>query len=342
MRKWISIVMIAALVLTGGFTWEHWLPAVADFSLRQHRAITLRQVGIGLLKYTDPVMRNVGLYLTPEFTESLDEHFLYFTKPQQEEAPADTEDDAIKAANLSALSGTYHQISGTAVANATDFDVSALLENTVAMPEFTAGKPAVLIYHTHTTECYRNADGISNTTDESKNVVAVGEAMKKIFEAAGYQTIHITEIFNQPDFSGAYANSRAVVEQVLKENPTIQVVLDVHRDAISSNGIDYYPVTEVNGRQAAQIMLVCGTDAKGLSHPNWRQNFTYALQLSRQMGALYGQLSRPVNLRRDRFNTHFTPYTLLLEVGSAANTLDQAIYGGELTAKAMIDLWKSA
>ena len=120
------------------------------------------------------------------------------------------------------------------------------------------------------------------------------------------------------------------------------MVLDVHRDAISNNGVDYYPVTEINGKKAAQIMPVCGTDAKGLSHPRWRNNFTYALALSRRMGALYGQLSRPVNLRRDRFNTHFTDYTLLLEVGSAANTLDQAIYGGELTAKAMIDLWNGA
>lgn len=342
MRKWISIVLMAAVVLTGGFTWEHWLPAVADFSLRQQQGITLRQAGLSLLKYTDPVMRKVGLYLTPEFAESLDEHFLFFAEAEKEEVPDDTADDAIKAANLSALSGTYTQVNGTAVANATDYDVSDLLNNTVEMPVFTPGKPAILIYHTHTTECYRNADGISNTADESRNVVAVGEAMKKIFEAAGYETIHITEVFNQPDFSGAYANSRAKVEQVLKENPTIQVVLDVHRDAISSNGIDYYPVTEVEGKKAAQVMLVCGTDSKGLEHPNWRSNFTYALQLSRKMGELYGQLSRPVNLRRDRFNTHFTPHTLLLEVGSAANTLDQAIYGGELTAQAMIALWKSS
>lgn len=339
MQKWISIFLIVALVLTGGFCWEHWLPAVADFSLRQTRAVTLRQMGITLLKYTDPVMRNVGRYLTPEFTEVLDEHFLFFAKAEAEEAPADTENDAIKAANLSALSGTYTQIEGTAVANATDFDVGDLLKDTVAMPQFTKGKPAVLIYHTHTTECYRNTEGITNTTDESKNVVAVGEAMAKVFEAAGYQTIHIKEVFNQPDFSGAYANSRKAVERMLAENPTIQVVLDIHRDSISSNGVDYYPVTKVDGREAAQVMLVCGTDAKGLEHPGWRSNFTYALQLSRKMGELYGQLSRPVNLRKDRFNTHFSPHTLLLEVGSSANTLSQAIYGGELTAKAMIALW---
>lgn len=338
MRRWISILAIAALVVSGGACWKRWLPGLVEFTLHQHRGFSMRELGIAILKYTDPVMKEIGLYLVPELWEA-PEHFLYFAKEETEEPP---EDDAVKAANLSALSGTYTQVNGTAVANATDYNVDELLHDTVPMPQFTPGKPAILIYHTHTTECYRTGDGLSNTTDESKNVVAVGEAMKAVFERAGYETIHIKEVFNQPDFSGAYANSRARVEQVLKEHPTIRVVLDVHRDAISSNGVEYYPVTEVAGKKAAQIMIVCGTDSKGLSHPGWRENFTYALQLSRKMGALYGQLSRPVNLRRDRFNTHFTPHTLLLEVGSAANTLSQAIYGGELTAKAMIELWKTS
>ena len=333
-------MLIVALVLSGGFSWKYWLPAAVDFTLRQNRAITLRQVGIALLKHTDPVLRNVGRYLTPEFTESINEHFLYFAKPK-DTPPEDTADDAIKAANLSALSGTYKQVNGTAIANATDYDVSDLLNQTVKMPKFTKGKPAILIYHTHTTECYRNAKGISNTTDESQNVVAVGAAMAKIFEAAGYETIHVKTVFNQPNFSGAYATARKAIEPILKENPTIKVVLDVHRDSISSNGVDYYPVTQVAGKDAAQVMIVCGTDEKGLEHKNWRKNFTYALQLSRKMGELYGELSRPVNLRGDRFNTHFTDHTLLLEMGSAVNTLEQAIYAGELTANAMMELWKN-
>lgn len=342
MKKWISIGLILALTVCGGVFWKQWLPTAANFSLQQTRAIPLKRLGVAALKYTDPVMGHVGRYLVPDFTAALNENFLYFSKEQppakEEELPAGT---AVKAANLSALSGTYTQVGGTAVANATSYDVSDILYNTVDPPTFTPGKPAILIYHTHTTECYRNGDGISNTTDESKNVVAVGEAMAKVFRAAGYETIHITDIFNQPDFSGAYATARGKIEQVLAENPTIQVVLDIHRDAISSNGVDYYPVTEVDGREAAQVMVVCGTDEKGLSHPDWRKNFTYGLSLSRKMGELYGQLSRPVNLRRDRFNTHFTDYTLLLEVGSAANTLSQAIYGGELAARSMIALWNN-
>ncbi len=340
MRRWISAGLIAALLLTGGFSWRGWLPAVTNFSLQQNRGIPLKRLELLLLKYTDPVLRQVGRFLVPDFTKSLDENFLYFNKTEQEEGKeTDGQGEAVKAVNLSALSGTYTQVDGTAVANATDFDVSDLLSQGISIPKFTKGKPAILIYHTHTTECYRNNQGLTNSTDERNNVVAVGEAMAKVFRDAGYETIHLTDIFNR-DFNQSYATSRATVEKVLKENPTIQVVLDVHRDSISNEGVDYYPVTKVDGKEAAQVMLVCGTDAKGLPHPNWRRNFTYALVLSRKMGALYGELSRPVNLRRDRFNTHFTDYTLLLEVGSSANTVEQACYGGELTAQAMIALWQ--
>lgn len=337
MKKWISI--LAAAVLFWGMVscWRWWMPRVAELALGETRAMHFKQLGLLALQYTDPVMRSVGRYLKEDLLPEEDEHFLYFKK--EETAPP--ADDSIKAANLSAISGIYHEYDGTAVANATDYDVSALLDDSVAMPRFDRGKPAILIYHTHTTECYRNEKGLSNTTDESQNVVAVGARMAEVFRAAGYETIHLKEIFNQPEFSGSYGRSMAAVEQVLKENPSIKVVLDVHRDSISDDGVDYYPVTRVKGREAAQVMIVCGTDANGLSHPGWQENFTYALELSRKMGELYGEFSRPVNLRKDRFNTHFTPHTLLLEMGSAANTLDQALYAGELTAKAMMALWEA-
>ncbi len=336
MRKWISIGLILLILVGAGVHWESWLPSATAFALRQYQPISMKNVGVFLLKHTDPMMKNVARYLASAPEEAPDELFLYFME-QEEPAAAD---DSMQAANLSAISGIYKEYDGTAVANATDFDISENLKESVKMPTFTEGKPAVLIYHTHTTECYRNEEGITNTEDESQNVVAVGEAMKKVFEEAGYETIHLKTVLNR-DFNNAYPTARAAVEKVLEENPTIQVVLDVHRDSISSNGVDYYPVTKVDGKEAAQVMFVCGTDAKGLSHPKWRENFTYALQLSRMMGELYGELSRPVNLRRDRFNTHFTPHTLLVEVGSSANTLSQAVYGGELTAKAMITLWKN-
>ncbi len=341
MRRWVAGILVVLLTLGAGFSWQYWMPQMAKWTLSQMRVVPLKRIGLFLLKNTDPAMRHISRYMTDEFLESPDELFLYFQKEEPIEIPSAPKPESVQAANLSALSGTYSQVNGTAVANATDFEVRDLLDDTVEQPSFEKGKPAVLIYHTHTTECYRNEEGRTNTTDQTQNVVAVGDAMKAVFEAAGYPTIHIKEIFNQKNFNQSYAYSRSAVEKILEENPSIQVVLDVHRDSISSNGVDYYPVTQVEGKEAAQVMIVCGTDAKGLAHPDWRQNFVYGLELSRRMGKLYGELSRPVNLRADRFNTHFTPYTLLLEVGSSANTLEQAVYGGELAASAMIDLWNN-
>lgn len=335
LRKWISIVLIISFIVGAGVHWQWWLPDATAFALRPYQPLSMKNIGIFLLKHTDPMMKNVARYLALPPDEAQDELFLYFA--EQETVP---EGASMQAANLSATSGIYREYSGTAVVNGTDYAIEEYLNDSVKPPSFTAEKPAILIYHTHTTECYRNNEGITNTEDLSKSVVAVGKAMKKVFEEAGYQTIHLQTVLNE-DFSNAYPTARKEVEKVLEQNPTIQVVLDIHRDSISSNGVDYYPVTKVEGKEAAQIMFVCGTDAKGMSHPEWHKNFAFALQLSRKMGELYGQLSRPVNLRSDRFNTHFTPHTLLVEVGSSANTLSQAIYGGELTAKAMLSLWKN-
>ena len=184
MRKWIAGLLIAVLAVAAWFGRELWMPPMARLSLDQLRAMPLRRVGVFLLKHTDPAMKNISRYLTEEFLESPDELFLYFQKEEQQaELPApEVLPEAVQAANLSALSGTYNQVNGTAVANSTDFDVRALLDDTVEMPDFEAGKPAVLIYHTHTTECYRNEEGVTNTTDVNKNVVAVGKAMKQVFE----------------------------------------------------------------------------------------------------------------------------------------------------------------
>ncbi len=338
-KRWMGLWTLLFLIPAVLF-WEYWLPSVAELSLAQHRGITLRQAGIFLLKNTDPRMREIGAYLVPEWTFAGDEHFLYFNVPKKQESivSPEPEGSAIKAANLSALSGTYSQINGTALINNTDYGVEELLNKIATIPAFEEQGPAVLIYHTHTTEAYRNA-GVANTRDPAQNVVAVGKAMAEEFRAAGYETIHLTEVFNE-DFSNAYSHSRVAVEKVLSQYPSIKVVLDVHRDAITGDGVDYYPVTKAEGQQAAQVMIVCGTDSKGLAHDGWRDNLVYALNLSRKMGSLYGQISRPVNLRKDRFNTHFTPHTLLLEVGSAANTLEQALWGGRLTARAMIALWQ--
>lgn len=232
------------------------------------------------------------------------------------------------AVNLSALSGKYADYNGTSIINNTKFDVTKYINSSFEKPNINKDAPSILIYHTHTSESYKGGG----------TVVDVGAVFKEEFEALGYKTIHITEVYDKGQFSGAYSRSIKGVEKALKENPSIKIVIDVHRDSITdASGITYKPVTQIDGKNVAQVMIVCGTNQKGLEHSSWSKNFAFALNVSRTMNKSYSNLSRPVNLRADRFNTHVTPHTFLLEMGSDANTLDEAKLAATYTARSIIN-----
>lgn len=260
--------------------------------------------------------------------------FLSFSKTEQEKEPeiqTPVSNSNAIAVNLSALSGKYKNYDGTAVINSTDYKISDLLYAGYEKPIIDKSLPAVLIYHTHTSEGYYGGG----------SVVDVGRTMVEEFEKAGYKTIHLTEYYDKEQFSGAYSRSIKGIEKILAENPSIKLVFDIHRDAITTaNGDTYQPLTTVENNSCAQVMFVCGTDAKGLKHPNWKENFKFALDVSRKMGSLYGALSRPVNLRGDRFNTHTTKYSFIMEIGSEANTLDEAKLAGVYTVRSVIETIK--
>lgn len=240
--------------------------------------------------------------------------------------PVTDNPDAV-VVNLSALSGKYKNYGGTSVINNTEYDVTALLYASYIPPVINREEPYILIYHTHTSEEYYGGG----------SVVDVGSAMAEEFERLGCKTIHLTEVYDKEQFSGAYSRSIKGVEQVLEKYPSIKLCFDVHRDSITTrSGDTYRPLTQIDNKNCAQVMLVCGTDSKGLEHPNWRENFKFALDISRTMGESFGALSRPVNLRADRFNTHVTDYTVLMEVGSAANTLEEARNAAVYTARSVI------
>ncbi|MCD8145930.1 MAG: stage II sporulation protein P [Clostridiales bacterium] len=202
--------------------------------------------------------------------------------------------------------------------------------------------PQILIMHTHATEAYTmDGDDIyiesdeSRTTDENYNMIRVGEEMKAVFEELGFSVIHDTTTYDYPGYSGSYGRSLAGVQSYLEQYPTIQVVLDVHRDAlIGSDGTVYAKTTTIDGEQVAQVMLVVGTNDGGLTHPNWEDNFTLALKLQGAMLALDNTLPRNIDLRSQRFNQHLTAGSLLVEVGTSGNTLQEALAGARLFAQA--------
>ncbi len=217
-----------------------------------------------------------------------------------------------------------------------EIDLSAL----PALPQLDtlqAGQPVVLIMHTHGSESYSDPyNSAYRTQDESKNVIAVGETIRKALEARGYGVIHDTTLCDYPEYTGAYNRSRTVIEENLAKYPGILLVLDIHRDAVENgDGNQMRMACTVGDTVAAQLMLVVGTDAGGLTHPNWRTNLALAAVLQMRLSDSYGDLMRPLNLRTERFNQDLAPMTLLVEVGASGNTLEEAKISAEVFAEAL-------
>ena len=219
-----------------------------------------------------------------------------------------------------------------------DFDPEGL---SPALPELAQEGPQILILHTHGSEAYTptaadlyEPSDPYRTTDCTKNIVKVGEEMAMVFRAHGFRVIHDTNLYDYPSYNGAYERSRAAVEQWLEQYPSISIVLDVHRDALSAqDGTPYRLITTEVGKQAAQVMLVVGTNGGGSDHVNWRNNLSFALFLQQKMEKGFDALARPMVLRSASFNQQLVvPGYLLVEVGGHGNTLADAIEGARFWA----------
>lgn len=201
--------------------------------------------------------------------------------------------------------------------------------------------PQVLIMHTHGTEAYAQdssnvyqESGTARTTDPNYNIIRVGDEIGRIFSEMGLSVLHDKTLCDYPNYNGSYDRSKAVVEQYLKQYPSIKIVLDVHRDAlIGQDGTVYKAVTEIDGIKTAQILLVMGSDDKGLSHPNWQKNFSLAMRIQHRMNTLWPGLARPIALRTSRFNQQLSNGSILVEVGSHGNTLQESLAGARLFAR---------
>ncbi len=206
-------------------------------------------------------------------------------------------------------------------------------------------KGAVLILHTHGTEAYLpdgaghySLDEDFRTDDESESVVAVGKVFADVLRKAGIEVFHDTTMYDAADFENAYAASRAGARAMLNKHPQIRYIIDIHRDAVSRN--DAYCKTLCEGVEAptAQVMLVVGTNEAGAAHPYWRENLALAGSYQKALNR-YPTLARPVYLRRASFNQQLSSGALLLEVGSAANTISEAKNAAVLAANAFVEVY---
>ncbi len=204
----------------------------------------------------------------------------------------------------------------------------------------------VLIIHTHGCETYSSPSGQAlgengsyRTKDMDKNVTSVGKIIANELTKRGISVIYDDTLCDYPSYNASYKTSMEIIERHLKENPDIRFVFDIHRDAIAEP--DETPIkltADIDGETFAQVMIVCGTDSMGLHHPNWRENLTLGLKIQEKLEEKYPGLARPVNLREERFNMHKTRGSLIFEVGTHGNTLEEVQKSGVLLADAISDV----
>ncbi len=247
--------------------------------------------------------------------------------------------------------GATDIIGNVAVRNCTaeqEPDFNALLQNEIVISPPKNDGPLVLIYHTHTTESYLCVDdGVfynsfeTRSRDSTKNMVRIGDEICKVLEENEIGYIHDTKIYDE-SYNGAYSRSRVSVLEYLEKYPSIQIVLDVHRDAV------YYSdtkrakfVSEINGKKAAQIMIITGAQ-EGLvtDFPNWEENLSFALNLQKYVQNDFEGLMKPIYFCQRKYNMDVVPYSVLLEVGTDANTLEEAVYSANLLGKSLSKLIK--
>ena len=209
-------------------------------------------------------------------------------------------------------------------------------------------EPSVLIYHTYTSESYELLDRGFYTNERdvrsdnnTENVVRIGKEICTVLESNGYKTIHITECFDT-QYNGAYERSRQVVSEILRANPSIQIVLDIHRDSIYlKEGARIKTVTEIEGKKVAQVLITTGCECGNVKDfPNWEKNLVFALKLQKQLTDDYVTLARPLTIASKKMNMDLIPCALSVEIGTDSNTLTEAVFSSRLFAESLSEVLK--
>ena len=238
------------------------------------------------------------------------------------------------------------QQSGVHIKNSTNLDInidellSAKLGYTVNKNE----EPQVLIVHTHATECFMNEDrdyytsaDKTRTTDNNYNVTALGETVTNKLNGAGIKTLHDKTQHDYPSYNESYSRAATTIKGYLNKYPSIKIVIDIHRDSVQVESTKTKLTAQINGRQAAQIMLVMGSQSGNIKNfPNWKENLKLAVRFQKNIESMYPTLARPLSLMSRNYNESLTTGSMLLEIGTEANTFTEAQYSALLISEALI------
>lgn len=313
------------------------IPSEAD----NNNSIFTRILGFDItdkrsILFTNPIFSNVS-YSMWDMSEIGSGMFNDETPPPAETSPSNTADLSDNNNDSNNIERTTIS-KGMEISNATDYkvDASALSKQPLSF-KIDKKDVEVLIEHTHTTEAYcDNGSGNDRNLDETKNVIAVGEKICEVLNTHGIKTVHDKTVHDYPSYNESYSRSLTTIKKNIEKYPNIKVVLDVHRDAIvRNNGKKVKVCADIDNTTSSQVMLVAGTNAMGLKHDNWLENLKFASHIQAYANKTYPQLMRPINLREERFNTHMTTGSLIVEVGSSGNSLEEALRGAEYFAECL-------
>lgn len=223
-------------------------------------------------------------------------------------------------------------------------DVQTLLSSPLSW-QLRASEPTVLILHTHATESYTKQpwqdyteDSAYRTLDADYNMLSVGQALAEVLEQGGIRVIHDQMLHDHPSYSGSYEHARQSIASYLAAYPSICMVIDLHRDALDfENDPQLTTSATVDGQRSAQLMLVAGTD-KNLDYPDWQANLSLGLKLTAVLEKAHPGITRPIQLREQRFNLDMTPGSLLVEVGANGNTHQEALVAVRALGEAILRL----
>ena len=187
--------------------------------------------------------------------------------------------------------------------------------------------PQVLILHTHGSEAYTMPAGEEyvdtgsfRTADASVSVIRVGDELARVLSGYGLSVLHDRALYDDPEYNGAYYRAEDAIEAYMEKYPSIGFILDVHRDALEDKAGHQYKVVTREDPDCAQVSLVMGSSWEG-----WQENLKFAVAVQQHLTERYPTLMRPLTLRNSDYNEYFTPGSLLVEIGAAGNSLDEAL-----------------
>ncbi len=228
-----------------------------------------------------------------------------------------------------------------------DLNLNAYLAKTPEISIKNTDKPQVLIMHTHTSEAYMNRDEgffyenfYPRSLDNSKNVTQVGKAITETLNKNGINTLHCTTYHDSPSYNGSYSRAAKTIQKALEEYPSIQVVIDIHRDSMGSKDSGKIkPTFMYQDKKASQMMIICGCDPDNtIGFPNWEKNLILALNLQKYCETMFPGLTRPLNFSKVKYNENLTPGSLLIEIGTDVNTLQESVYTGYMLGESLSKL----